>query len=522
MGVDGLRSTLWPVAAAVGLSGFLALGCPPEVPPEVPVAGPGGSGPIASTSRHPELVEASERIVPYDVASGTTVYAIRDLMRAAERVATPAELAAAASLDLLLYADLSADERTLSGLYGAWGAEDRAGLLAAIGAAVDRIAPLFVPAAVVGVRLQASNLVDADHGRSLRVEETNRLAASGGAMAFNARILLLEQHAELLAAARRSGAVAWREGAARWSVGLSPSSSLAQAGLDPDCLPAATLAAFVLSNAAAIREAREEEPLAAVLSEWLDRVLPAESVLELPLPIAAASLWSDAERPGAGPMDGRPVSGRAFVAATASGVRVGVSDRLRVAADGVERVPGGLSGADEGGVIRCPVTENLPRPPRRWSCLQGALAAARSAVPDGGPLLVAGTDATPAALWGAVAREAAASGWAQMEAAVNGPGGLTGVPFAASDEREPPAGDAVIRVAPGGFYVGRRGELVQVPRVSGGYDPLGLARILEGRLPPFAVVPHETTHFAILSSALAAVWKVSGPAGAVPRVLLLQ
>ncbi|MBI5487632.1 MAG: hypothetical protein HY905_09890 [Deltaproteobacteria bacterium] len=512
-----------PVTAVSGavVAALVGTGCPP--PAEEPDSGPVVAPPLVSTQQNEELAAAKARIVPYDVAQGTTVYAIRDLLQAAERLPNPRErgeaqfLAAAATLDIVLYSDLMADDRPLAGLRDAWQADGRNGIVASVDVFLERMAGSFLPAAERNARVVADAMRRRDHV-SEDVPALNGIAADDGPLSFAARVLLLDLHARLLERADAEGsAVLFSEGVAL-AAGLPDPSGDAFASLSAEAQAVARLLAFAGANAAAVRQAASDEPLAALIGTWIDARRLDERPLSFTIPLRLADLPGEGAALPNVTFAGRAPAARLYVSLGTSEVVVGLTDEVRVSGGSVELSRAGLGGEGEPSTT-CPVSDPLPAPPRRWTCLQSALAAAGAA---GGNhrILLASDGNVPLSVAAAVLRETSASGIPEVEAGgVDADGLLTAFPFAFSEDRTLVSSLATVRIAQGGFYVGKRGELTQVPRVSGAYDYAGLASTVRGREPPFVVSPADGTAWSVVLGAVSALTDLAGGAGTVVQLL---
>jgi hypothetical protein len=131
-----------------------------------------------------------------------------------------------------------------------------------------------------------------------------------------------------------------------------------------------------------------------------------------------------------------------------------------------------------------------------------------------------GAAGAPLSVLSATLREATASGLTAIEAGGRGPDGLlTSFPLSFSEDRTLASGPGTVRIAPGGFYLGKRGDLVQIPRASGAYDFAGLLRAATGREPPFVLTPANETTYATLLGALSALADLAASAGATVALL---
>ena len=522
VGLRRRRGVWWPVLAMV------AAGCPPAGPgadePLTALAPDHGPTTAVSTAQNAEVVAAKQRIVPYEVERGGTVYAIRDLLGLLPRVAHPRErseaafLAAAATLDLVLYADLAVDERPLGGLRDAWGAADRDGVVAAVATRLEQLRGTFIPAAVDNALVVAGALRTADHARGADFARLNAVAAADGPFGYAARIVLLDLHARLLARSAAEGPTMLMEVVETWGVGLPDPEGEAAAGLDDPSRAAVRLLQFASGNAAAVRSTSADEPLAAVLAGWLAGVALADQPVPFVPPLAAAELpgsgaaLAPVEWPGSAP------GTRTFAYVTADEVVVGLRDELRIAGGTLERIPGAF-GAEGGARTTCPLPAGVPNP-RRASCLQGALVAAAAA--GGGTeslaLVVAAAVPLPAVF--DVLRTVVAAGYRGVQAvARRADGTLVGFPFELREDLDPAVQEGTVRIAQGGFYLGRRGDLLQITRLGGVYDYAGLARQLQGRSMPIVVAPASNTSWAVVLETLAATGAAAAAAGSVPALV---
>ncbi len=520
------RRAFRPGALVLPLVCVLA-GCPQTAaPPSSPLSyDPMDLAPEASGRQNVDVAAAKQRIVPYDVASGATVYAIRDLLAAAVRIGSPRErgeaqfLAAAATLDLVLYADLTADERPLEGLGDAWNADGRDGIVAAVDTALGSLGGSFLPAAEQNGRKLAAAL--RARGRTAEGEAAalNAMAAAGGPLSFAARILLLDLHAGLVARAATEGSAAIVAAAPAFASGLPEPSGEAYAELDDRSKAAATVLAFAQTNAAEIRGAAPDEPLAALLAGWLEAHPLDAAPLSFVRPLALADLPGGEAAQASAPFAGRIPAARLWVHVTAGELTVGLAD-LVVVGGGTVTLERTALGGEAGPRVGCAVPDPWPAAPRRFACLQGALAAGLAASPGNARLLVVGAANAPAGVLAAVLREATASGMTAFEAGGRGADGLlTSFALALSEDRALASVPGTVRIAQGGFYLGKRGDLVQIPRASGGYDFAGLQRAATGREPPFVLAPASDTTYATFLGALAALADLAA-AASVTVVLL--
>jgi hypothetical protein len=344
------------------------------------------------------------------------------------------------------------------------------------------------------------------------------VALSDGPLAYAARVVLLDLHAGLLARSATDGPAALAETAAAWGAGLPEPEGEAAAGLDDPSRAAVRLLQFASANAAAVRSASSDEPLAAALAGWLAGVALTDQVLPFVPPLTAAELpeagatLALVERPGTAP------GTRMFVYVTADQAVVGLRDELRIAGGTLERVRGAF-GADGAAQTSCPLPGGVPNP-RRASCLQGALVAAAAA--GGGTeqvvLAVAASVPLPTVL--DVLRTVAASGIRGVQAAGRRQDGTpVAFPLELREDLDPGQQEGTVRIAQGGFYVGKRGDLLQITRVGGNYDYPGLARLLPGRQPPFVVAPATSTSWTVVLETLATVGEAATAAEGVPALV---
>ena len=521
------RMALRAVRPCAGAALLLALasGCPPAAPPPVePGYDPTASAPEGSTQQDAELAAAKSKIVPYDVEHGTTVYAIRDLLGALPRITNRRQrgeaqfLAAAATLDLALYADLTGDDRPLGGLRDAWGADGRDGTVARVLAMLDGIGGTFLPLAEQNARIVAGALRTADHAANLDAPALNGIVLDEGPLAFAARLLLLGAHAELLARVASAGPTAVLEAAPNLAEGLPEPTGELAAGLDPAAKSAVALLLFAAANAAAVQRASAAEPLATLLAPWLAAHRLDLAPLSFVRPLTMADLPESGARVPAVPFAGRTPMARLFVYLGASELAVGLSSEVRVADGALDQVPSPLA-PDGDGRVACPIPDPLPVPPRRLACLQSAFASAATAA--GGRLLIVGEGNVTLPVLVAVLREAAASGLGVLELSAAGPDGtLQSFDVEVSENRDLlNTSPAAVRVAQGGFYVGKRGDLVQVPRASGSHDYAGLNRTVEGREPPFVLAPADGTPYSTVLGAVSALAAAASAAGAVTTLV---
>jgi len=496
-------------------------GCPQTAaPPPTPQPyDPTDMAPESSGRQNVDLAAAKQRIVPYDVESGATVYAIRDLLAAAARITSPRErgeaqfLAAAATLDLVLYSDVAADERPLGGLRDAWNADGRDGIVAAVDTLLQSIGGSFLPAAEQNGCTLAAALRVRERPADLDAAALNAMAVSNGPLSFAARILLLDVHAGLLARAATEGSPAILAAAPGLAPGLADPAGEAFAGLDDRSKDAATVLAFAQTNAAEVRAAAADEPLAALLPAWLDSHRLDAAPLSFVRPSALADLPGGETAQGFAPFAGHAPAARLFVHVAPGELTVGVADQVVVTGGNVALDHVALGG-EAGACVVCAVPDPLPTPPRRFACLQGALAAGLAASPGNTRLLVVGEANAPLIVLSAALREATASGLTAIEAGGRGPDGLlTSFPLSFSEERDVASGPGTVRIAPGGFYVGKRGDLVQIPRSSGAFDFAGLLRAATGREPPFVLTPANETTYATFLGALSALADLAASAG---------
>jgi hypothetical protein len=198
---------------------------------------------------------------------------------------------------------------------------------------------------------------------------------------------------------------------------------------------------------------------------------------------------------------------------SAGELTVGLADQVVVSGGNVALEHAALGG-EAGPRVVCAVPDPWPTPPRRFACLQDALAAGLAASPANTRLLVVGVANVPLGVLAGVLREASVSGVAAIEAGGRGPDGLlTSFPLSFSDDRDVASGPGTVRIAPGGFYVGKRGDLVQIPRAAGAYDFAGLLRAATGREPPFVLTPANETTYATFFGALSALADLAASAG---------
>jgi hypothetical protein len=267
-----LLLAVW-VTALAGAA-WSAAGCPPPEEVVPPPLDPGALGPAAPTQQNVDLVAAKQRIVPYDVEQGTTVYAIRDLLDAVPRMSSPRDrgeaqfLAAAATLDLLLYADLAGDERPLAGLRDAWRAEERDGIASSVQSLLAGMNGSFLRVAEQNALVVATVLGTTAHDVG-DPAALNAIALSDGPLSFAARVLLLDLHARLLELVDAEGSAPLLTAAASLAAGLPDPEGEVPAALEGDARSAASLLRFAATNAAAVQEAARDEPLAALLGPWL-------------------------------------------------------------------------------------------------------------------------------------------------------------------------------------------------------------------------------------------------------------
>ncbi|MBN1773902.1 MAG: hypothetical protein JXB32_21755 [Deltaproteobacteria bacterium] len=504
-------------------------GCPPVGPeadePLTALAPDRETGPVASTAQNAEVVAAKQRVVPYEVERGGTVYAIRDLLALVPRVGNPREraeatfVAAAATLELVLYADLTADDRPFGGLRDAWGAADRDGVVAAVTTRLEELrATTLLAAALENALVVAGTLRAADHAVAADFARLNEVAASDGPLGYAARAVLLDLHARLLARSATEGPAALAEAAETWGSGLPDPEDQAAAGLDEPSRAVVRLLQFASANAAAVRSVSPDEPLGAILAGWLAGVTFADQPVPFVPPLAAAELPEEGDRLPLVERSGLPPGTRTFAYVTTDEVVVGLRDELRVADGTLERLPGAF-GADGSARASCPLPAELPNP-RRASCLQGALVAAAGAGggTDGIALAVAAT--VPLAAVFDVLRTVAASGVRGVRVVGRrADGSLVGFPVELREDLDPAAQEGTVRIAQGGFYVGRRGDLVQVTRVGGVHDYAGMTRQLAGRQPPFVVAPAAGTSWSVVLETLAAVGEAAAAVDTTPTLV---
>lgn len=515
------RPDVWLVLPAV-----LLAGCPPAGPeadePLTALAPPPETGPVASTAQNAEVAAAKQRIVPYEVERGGTVYAIRDLLGLLPRVGNPREraeatfVAAAATLELVLYADLTRDDRPLAGLADAWGAAGRDDTVAAVTARLEELrAGRLLAGPVENALVVAAALRTADHAAGADFARLNAMASSDEPFGFAAKLVLLGLHAAQVARLANEGSAALLEAAEIWGAGLPDASGEAVAGLDDRSRAVVRLLQFASANAAAARAASSEEPLAVLLSGWLSGVTLDTQPIPFVPPLAAAELPESGARVAAvGRPGGLPVS-RLWAYVTDERVVVGLRDELSVSAAGVERQTAtfGTAGASS---TTCAFPLAAPNP-RRPPCLQGALAAAAGAAGGTAQIDVAVAGGTSLANVVEVLRAATASGLrAARLVARREDGSLAGFPVEFREDLDPGAQEATVRIAQGGFYVGKRGDLLQITRVGGAYDYAGLARQLAGRQAPFVVAPASNTPWSVVLETVGAVGETAAAAGATP------
>ncbi|MDI7268233.1 MAG: hypothetical protein QME96_09595 [Myxococcota bacterium] len=504
-------------------------GCPqpPPPPPPQPEWDPAAYEPVTSGLRNADVVAASERLVPYEVERGGTLYAIRDVVAAAGRASSVRDrseawfLAAAATVDLVLYADLTGDARPLAGLGDVWGATDRDGTLAAVVARLEALGGTFVPSAVRNALAVARGIASRDGLAGPDVATLNALAANGGPLSFQARVVLLAAQADLLESARAEGPDRLVREAPRLVEGVPDPAGDAWAGLPDGVRPAARLLAATLRTAAGVREAAALEPLGILLAGRLDGALAVTSAPGFPLPVDAADLPDSGSALVRAVFEGPIPSGRVHVYAAADRITVGVTDVLRAAADGIKRIPSGYGDPGQGS-SSCAVPVPLPEPPRSLACLRSALSDARGVAYSNRPasLAVGGTEGASAALLAAVLREAVAAGFERIELfATVGDGRLAALPVGFSDDRALAAAPGTVRIAAGGFYVGGRGDLVHIPRATGVYDYAALGRLMAGREPPLAIQPASATTLPVVLGAVAAVRAATAGSAGVPLLL---
>lgn len=515
------RREVWLVVLAASL-----VGCPPPVPeaaePLTALVPESATGPEASTAQNAEVAAAKQRIVPYEVEQGGTVYAIRDLLGLLPRVGNPREraeatfVAAGATLELVLYVDLTRDDRPLGGLRDAWGAADRDGVVAAVAARLAELrATAFLAAPAENALVVAGALRAADHAAGADFARLNAMASADGPFGFAARVLLLELHEAQIARWASDGPGELLEAAGTWSAGLPEATGEAVAGLEEPSRAVVRLLQFASANAAAVRAASPDEPLAALLAGWISgRTLGTRPIAFVP-PLSTAELPEAGARLAVVERSGTSPASRLWASVTEDQVVVGLRDELWVSAEGVERRAGSF-GAGGGSSAACALPLAAPNP-RRPSCLQGALAGAAGAAGGTAEIAVAVAAGTPLPVVVDVLRVAAASGMRRLRLVALGAGGSP-VGFAAEfrEDLDPAAQEATVRVAQGGFYVGKRGDLLQITRVGGAYDYAGLGRQLASRRAPFVVAPISSTPWNVVLETLAVVGEVAAAAGATP------
>jgi hypothetical protein len=515
-----LRLAAWPLALVVAAGS--GTGCPRPEDVVLPPVDPSAIGPAVSTQQNVDLVAARQRIVPYDVEQGTTVYAIRDLLDAVARIGSPRDrgeaqfLAAAATLDLLLYSDLAADERPLAGLRDAWRADGRNGIAAAVKELLAGMNGSFLRVAEQNAIVVATVLGTAAHEVG-DPAALNAIALSDGPLSFAARVLLLDLHAGLLERADAQGSAELLAAAPRLAAGLPDPQGEVFAALTGDARSAASLLHFAAANALAVQEAAADEPLAALLGSWLGARRLDQRPLAFVRPLGPDDLPVAGARLPRAAVPGRPPAARLFVDLSTTAIVVGLAERIVVSGGAVELVRTPLGAGGEA-TVSCAVPEPLPEPPRRFACLQAAFAAAQAAGSGARVLLAAAADVSPAVL-GAVMREANASGLTSPEVlGLDAAGAPAAFPLAYSEDRTLTSSAATVRIAQGGFYVGKRGELLQVPREGGAYDFIGLAGAVSVREPPIAVVPADGTSWSTVFGAISAL---AAPAAAAETVVNL-
>jgi hypothetical protein len=504
-----------------------AAGCPQTAaPPSAPLTyDPTAMAPESSGRQNVDLAAAKQRIVPYDVEGGGTVYAIRDLLAAAGRITSPRErgeaqfLAAAATLDLVLYSDITADERPLGGLRDAWNADGRDGIVAAVDTVLQGIGGSFLPAAEQNGRKLAAALRVRERPADFDTAALNAMAMSNGPLSFAARIVLLDVHAGLLARAATEGSPAFLAAAPGLAPGLPEPAGEVFAGLDDRSKATATVLAFAQTNAAEVRAAAADEPLVALLGAWLDLHRLDAAPLSFVRPLSLADLPGGDAGQGSAPFAGHAPAARLFVHVATGELTVGLADQVVVSGGNVALDHVALGG-EAGARVVCAVPDPWPTPPRRFACLQGALAAGLAASPGNARLLVVGAASVPLGVLSATLREAVAAGLTAIEAGGRGPDGLlTSFRLSFSEERDAASGPGTVRIAPGGFYVGKRGDLVQIPRASGAFDFAGLLRAATGREPPFVLTPAKETTYATFLGALSALADLAASAGVTVTLL---
>jgi|GEM_PF-2830460 len=515
------RCRAWLAGAVVWFAG-----CPAAAPeaqePLTALVPDTGTGPVAPTAQNAEVAAAKQRVVPYEVERGGTVYAIRDLLGALPRIGNPREraeaafLAAAATLELVLYADMAGDDRPIGGLRDAWGVPDRDGVVAAVVARLEELrATTFLAAAVENARVVAAALRTADHAAGADFARLNAMATSDGPFSFAAKVVLLGLHEALVARSAGDEAGELLETAEAWSAGLPEAGGEIVAGLDERSRAVVRLLRFASANAAAVRAAPADEALAALLADWVSGgtlgvqplpFVPPLSVAELP---EAGSRLPVVERPGV------PVGSRLWVYVTEEQAVVGLRDELRVSAEGVER-KGGTFGAAGASSAACPMPAAAPSP-RRPSCLQAAIAGAAAAGGGTTGVGIAAAVGTPLPAVVEVLRAAAAAGIRGFRlAARRADGSIAGFGVEFREDLDPGTLEGAVRIAQGGFYVGRRGDLLQITRVAGAYDYAGLARQLATRPAPYIVAPASNTPWAVVVETAATVGEVASAGGTVP------
>jgi hypothetical protein len=221
--------------------------------------------------------------------------------------------------------------------------------------------------------------------------------------------------------------------------------------------------------------------------------------------LALADLPGDETAQASAPFAGHAAAARLYIHAAAGELTVGLADQVVVSGGSVALDHVALGG-EAGACVVCAVPDPWPTPPRRFACLQGALAAGLAASPGNSRLLIVGAANAPLGVLTAMLREATAAGLTAIEAGGRGPDGLlTSFPLSFSEDRALASGAGTVRIAQGGFYLGKRGDLVQIPRASGGYDFAGLLRAATGREPPFVLTPANETPYGILLGALSAL-----------------
>jgi hypothetical protein len=116
-----------------------------------------------------------------------------------------------------------------------------------------------------------------------------------------------------------------------------------------------------------------------------------------------------------------------------------------------------------------------------------------------------------------VLRAAATAGMRNLRlAARRADGSVAGFAAEFREDLDPGALEGTVRVAQGGFYVGRRGDLLQITRVAGTHDYAGLARQLATRQAPYVVAPASNTSWTVVLETVAVAGEVAAAGGTTP------